>query len=262
MMSGGHHDESLVNTGEGESLPSRPDHSLSETERLGVYHAIYTRRDIRREFLPDPIQKEIVLRMLKAAHHAPSVGFMQPWNFILIEKDETRRELKRVVDKERQAAAIVFESPRSEKFLSLKVDAILDAPLLIGVTIDPAREGPFVLGRLSDQDTDLYSASCAIMNLWLAARAEGIGMGWVTIFRREDVQGILGLPYHVRPIGILCLGYVREFPRRPMLETEDWAYRQPLSKHVFVDGWNRQEGPLWESIAPDLDRREEWPWEP
>ena len=260
-MTAGQHDDSLEGKKEKREPASRPDHSLPEDEKMGVYHAIYTRRDIRREFLPDTIPMEIVLRMLKAAHHAPSVGFMQPWNFILIEKDEIRRELKRVVDKERQAAAIVFESPRSEKFLSLKVDAILDAPLLIAVTIDPAREGPFVLGRLSDQDTDLYSASCAIMNLWLAARAEGIGMGWVTIFRREDVQGILNLPYHVRPIGILCLGYVREFPRRPMLETEDWAYRQPLSKHVFVDGWNRQEGTLWESMAPGLDRREEWPWE-
>ena len=260
-MTSGQYNDNLPGKKEKREPASRPDHSLPEDEKMGVYHAIYTRRDIRREFLPDPIPMETVLRLLKAAHHAPSVGFMQPWNFILIEKDEIRRELKRVVDKERQAAAIVFESPRSEKFLSLKVDAILDAPLLIAVTIDPAREGPFVLGRLSDQDTDLYSASCAIMNLWLAARAEGIGMGWVTIFRREDVQGILNLPYHVRPIGILCLGYVREFPRRPMLETEDWAYRQPLSKHVFVDGWNRQEGTLWESMAPGLDRREEWPWE-
>jgi len=238
-----------------------PDWSLPEEERRGVYHAIYTRRDIRKEFLPDPVPQEILVRLLKAAHHAPSVGFMQPWDFLLIENPAIRQELKRVVDKERRAAAIVFESPRSEKFLALKVEAILDAPVLIGVTIDPAREGPFVLGRMSDQDTDVYSASCAIMNLWLAARAEGIGMGWVTIFRREDVQGILSLPYHVRPIGLLCLGYVKEFPRRPMLETEDWAYRQSLSKHVFVDGWNRQEGPLWDSISKKLDQQDEWPWE-
>lgn len=239
----------------------RPDWSLPEEERKGVYHAIYTRRDIRKEFLPDPIPREVLVRLLKAAHHAPSVGFMQPWNFLLIENPGVRRELKRVVDKERQAAAIIFESPRSEKFLSLKVEAIMDAPLLVGVTIDPAREGPFVLGRMSDPDTDVYSASCAIMNLWLAARAEGIGMGWVTIFRREDVQGILKLPYHVRPIGLLCLGYVREFPKRPMLETEDWAYRQPLSKHVFIDTWDRQEGSLWNEIVKDLDRQDEDFWE-
>lgn len=239
-----------------------PDWSLPGDEKLGVYHAIYTRRDIRKEFLPDPIPRAILVRLLKAAHHAPSVGFMQPWNFLLIEDPAVRHELKRVVDKERKAAAIVFESPRSEKFLSLKVEAILDAPVLIGVTIDPAREGPFVLGRMSDTDTDVYSASCAIMNLWLAARAEGIGMGWVTIFRREDVQGILKLPYHVRPIGLLCLGYVKEFPRRPMLETEDWAYRQPLSEHVFIDGWGRQEGDLWEAIHKDLDQPDAWPWGP
>jgi 5,6-dimethylbenzimidazole synthase len=242
-------------------LEGHPDWSLPFEERMGVYHAIYTRRDIRKEFLPDPVPEEILLRLLKAAHHAPSVGFMQPWNFLIIENPAIRKELKRVVDKERRAAAIVFESPRSEKFLSLKVEAILDAPVLIGVTIDPAREGPFVLGRMSDQDTDVYSASCAIMNLWLAARAEGIGMGWVTIFRREDVQGILNLPYHVRPIGLLCLGFVKEFPRRPMLETEDWAYRQPLSKHVFIDGWNRQEGDLWNTIHKKLDQQDEWPWE-
>jgi 5,6-dimethylbenzimidazole synthase len=239
----------------------RPDFSFTEDERRGVYHAIYTRRDIRKEFLPDPVPEEILVRLLRAAHHAPSVGFMQPWNFILIEDQAIRAELKHAVDKERQAAAIIFESPRAEKFLSLKVEAILEAPLVIAVTIDPSRDGPHVLGRLSDPDTDLYSASCGIMNIWLAARSEGIGMGWVTIFRKGDIQKILKLPYHIRPIGLLCLGYVREFPSRPMLETEEWAFRQKLSDLVAVDYWDHREGALWERIRKGLDRPDEFDWE-
>ncbi|MHB1756883.1 MAG: 5,6-dimethylbenzimidazole synthase [Leptospirillum sp.] len=241
--------------------PSRPDHSFSPEEKRGVYHAIYTRRDIRKEFLPDPIPRETLVRLLRAAHHAPSVGFMQPWNFILVEDRNIRNQLKHAVDKERQSAAVIFESPRAEKFLSLKVEAILEAPLVIAVTIDPSREGPHVLGRLSDADTDLYSASCGIMNMWLAARAEGIGMGWVTIFRKGDVQSIMGLPFHIRPIGLLCLGYVSTFPNRPMLETEDWAYRQKLSDLVFLDRWNGQEGELLEKLRKDLDRSEDFFWE-
>jgi len=240
---------------------TRPDHSFPSEELRGVYHAIYTRRDIRKEFLPDPIPEDTLVRLLRAAHHAPSVGFMQPWNFILVEDPSVRMQLKHAVDKERKSAAVIFESPRAEKFLSLKVEAILEAPLVIAVTIDPSREGPHVLGRLSDADTDLYSASCGIMNMWLAARAEGIGMGWVTIFRKGDVQSILALPFHIRPIALLCLGFVSEFPTRPMLETEEWAYRQKLSDLVFQDRWNGQDGELLKKLRDDLDQSEDFFWE-
>ncbi|MHB8543843.1 MAG: 5,6-dimethylbenzimidazole synthase [Leptospirales bacterium] len=239
----------------------RPDYSFPDDERRGVYHAIYTRRDIRKEFLPDPVPNDVLVRLLKAAHHAPSVGFMQPWDFILVRDPKVRSGLKHAVDKERQAAAVIFESPRAEKFLALKVEAILEAPVVIAVTIDPSRDGPHVLGRLSDPDTDLYSASCGIMNLWLAARSEGIGMGWVTIFRKGDIQNILKLPYHIRPIGLLCLGYVKEFPSRPMLETEEWAFRQRLSDLVAVDRWENREGPFWEEIREALDLPDEFQWE-
>ncbi len=238
-----------------------PDYSFPEEEKRGVYHAIYTRRDIRKEFLPDPVDPKILSRLLKAAHHAPSVGFMQPWNFIVIRDPEVRSVLKHAVDKERHAASIIFESPRAEKFLSLKVEAILEAPVVIAVTIDPSRDGPHVLGRLSDPDTDLYSASCGIMNMWLAARAEGIGMGWVTIFRKGDIQNALKLPFHIRPIGLLCLGYVSEFPSRPMLETEEWAYRQRLSHLVAVDSWENRGGDFWDELRTCLDEPEEFHWE-
>uniref|UniRef100_A0A7C3LSF8 5,6-dimethylbenzimidazole synthase n=1 Tax=Leptospirillum ferriphilum TaxID=178606 RepID=A0A7C3LSF8_9BACT len=239
----------------------RPDFSFPEEERRGVYHAIYTRRDIRKEFLPDPVPSDTLPRLLKAAHHAPSVGFMQPWNFILIRDPKVRSVLKHAVDKERHAASIIFESPRAEKFLSLKVEAILEAPVVIAVTIDPSRDGPHVLGRLSDPDTDLYSAACGIMNMWLAARAEGIGMGWVTIFRKGDIQSALKLPFHIRPIGLLCLGYVREFPARPMLETEEWAFRQRLSNLVAVDSWENRSGEFWEDFSSRLDEPDEFHWE-
>src|SRR3990172_7672082 len=147
---------------------------------MNLYEAIEGRRDIR-HFRPDPIGPEVLARILLAAHHAGSVGFMQPWNFIVIDDIEMRREIRRHVESERVRAAEAFEGPRREKYLSFKLEGILDAPINLCVTCDRSRSGPAVLGRYTIPETDIYSTCCAIQNLWLAARSEGVGVGWVSI---------------------------------------------------------------------------------
>jgi 5,6-dimethylbenzimidazole synthase len=222
-------------------------------EKRGVYQAIYRRRDMR-TFLNTPIPDALLARLLHAAHHAGSVGFMQPWNFILTKDLEVKQRLKAVVDQERLATATDFGEPRGSRLLALKVEGILEAPVVICVTCDPTRRGPHVLGRHSDPRTDVYSVSCAIQNLWLAARAEGIGMGWVTFFRKEDLRPILGIPEHIDPIALLCLGYVPEFPERPLLEVVGWEHRDPLEAVVFFEAWGRQEDATWEPLREDMRR--------
>ncbi len=157
-------------------------------EKKGVYRAIYERRDIRQEFLPDPLPHETLLKILDAAHHAGSVGFMQPWNFIVIQDAEIKKKVKTLFEKENQNAAQNYEGERKEKYLSLKLEGILEAPLNICVTCDPERNGPHVLGRNTIRETDLFSTCCAIQNLWLAARAEGVGVGWLSILRNEPLK--------------------------------------------------------------------------
>ncbi|MDA8064613.1 MAG: 5,6-dimethylbenzimidazole synthase [Thermaerobacter sp.] len=217
---------------------ARPGPDFTAAERDAVYKAIYRRRDIR-VFLPDPVDDALLWRLLDAAHHAGSVGFMQPWNFLVVRDGAVKAALKAAVDRERRATACVFEADpaRAEKFLSLKVEGIVEAPVLICVTSDPTREGPHVLGRNSDAATDLYSTACAIQNLWLAARVEGVAVGWVSIFRKGDVQEILGIPPHVNPIALLCIGYTPSFPAQPVLETVGWGRRYPLERLVYAERW-------------------------
>ena len=210
--------------------------------KQGLYQAILQRRDMR-SFLPDPIPKDTLARILGAAHHAGSVGFMQPWNFILVENIEIRRKLRRHVEAERLRAAEKFEGERRKKYLALKLEGILDAPLNICVTCDPTRFGPTVLGRNTIRETDIYSTCCAIQNLWLAARAEGIGIGWVSILEPLFLRGLLGIPSHVLPIGYLCAGYVPSFPGKPMLETAGWLPRTALQDLVFADRWGAGTAP-------------------
>lgn len=205
-------------------------------ERAAVYKAIARRRDIR-HFLPDPLPDGLVERLLQAAHHAPSVGYMQPWNFIVITDTEMKRRLREVVDRERVAASVHFQDERRDLYLRLKVEGLEAAPVTICVTCDPTRGGPHVLGRNSDPLTDRDSVSCAIQNLWLAARAEGVAAGWVSIFKKPDVRAILGIPPHVEPIGLISLGYTPSFPDRPVLETVGWEKRRPFEETVFREEW-------------------------
>ena len=221
-------------------------------EKNGVYASIFGRRDVR-AFLSDPVPEEVLVRILRAAHHAPSVGFMQPWDFVLIRDRDVRKRVRELSDKERRSAAVFFEEPRRDRYLSMKLEGILDAPLNLCVTCEPTRGGPQVLGRNSIPETDVYSTCLAVQNLWLAARAEGVGVGWVSILRNAELREILGMPPHVIPVAYLCLGYPRDgFPDVPLLQSSGWRDRLPLSSLVHYERWDRREHPGWEGFDEAL----------
>ncbi len=211
---------------------------FSDQAREAVYAAIEGRRDIR-HFLPDALPEPTVARILRAGSQAPSVGYSQPWNFIVVRDPSLRRRLQDHVEEERLAGADRFEGERRERYLALKLEGILDAPLNICVTCDRERFGPAVLGRNTVLDADLFSAVAAVQNMWIAARAEGVGIGWVSILRNEFLSELLALPDSVVPVAYLCVGYTDGFPERPTLETEGWLPRVPLAELVYEDGWGR-----------------------
>ncbi len=215
--------------------------AFSTTDKEAVYRAIFTRRDVRSQFLPRPIPDEILSRLLLAAHHAPSVGFMQPWNFIVIKSQETRSRVSNAFTKANSEAEGLFTDDRKALYSSLKLEGIKQAPINLCITCDRERGGPVVLGRTHNRDTDLYSTVCAVQNLWLAARAEGLGVGWVSIFNEVDIRQILALPDHVVPIAYLCLGYVDELYQIPELEAKGWSKRLDLESLVFHDRWGEKD---------------------
>jgi 5,6-dimethylbenzimidazole synthase len=184
---------------------------FSPEEKSGFYKAVFSRRDVRSHFISEPIDEQVLSKILNAAHHAPSVGFSQPWNFILIKDLETRKRVKESFDNERMRSSNLIEDSKRSKYLSLRLQGILDSAVNVCVTYDPSKFGPFVIGRSSIPETGLYSVCCAIQNLWLAARAEGIGVGWVSILSNDDLKKILDIPEHVVPVAYLCLGHVSNF---------------------------------------------------
>lgn len=211
------------------------EHAYSDDERRAIYKVMFERRDMRR-FSPDSVVPECVLqRVLHAAHAAPSVGLMQPWRFIRITDGQRRLDIHAVVNAERHRTAAALGSRQSE-FLALKVEGILDCAEVLVVILGDDRE-KHVFGRRTMPDMDLASVSCAIQNLWLAARAEGLGMGWVSIFDPEELARLLALPADADPVAVLCLGPVPEFPERPVLEIENWRTARPLSELVYHDCW-------------------------
>lgn len=203
---------------------------------MDLYEAIYKRRDVR-HFRTDPLPREVLVRILDAAHHAGSVGFMQPWNFLVVQSPATRRRVREIFEAENAKAAALYAGERRKLYDSLKLEGIVDAPVNVVVTCDSRRGGPAVLGRNSVPETDLYSTCCAVQNLWLAARAEGIGVGWVSILDHVAVKALLEIPSEVTLLAYLCLGYPREFGDRPLLEQVGWAERRPLAELVFGDTW-------------------------
>ena len=226
---------------------SPPSSSIFSThEKEGLYKAIFSRRDVRSHFITDkPIPDDVLFRILNAAHHAPSVGYSQPWNFIVVEGRSLRRQVKEsFLWEHRKSISILEDSDdhdkkqKKEKYMSLKLEGIMESALNICVTYDHTRFGPFVLGRTSIPETGVYSVCCAIQNLWLAARAEGIGVGWVSILSNQDLQRILLIPEHIRAIAYLCLGYVYEFADKPDLEKAGWLPRLGLDKVVYYERWN------------------------
>ena len=214
-------------------------HPFSEAARDAVYQAIFSRRDVRSQFLPDAIPDEVLGRLLMAAHHAPSVGFMQPWNFLLIRAAETKAKVQGLFRKANDEARIQFTGDRKDLYSRLKLEGILDAPVNLCITCDRERTGQTVLGRTHIKEMDLYSTVCAVQNLWLAARAEGVGVGWVSIFHQNELQEALGIPENIVPIAYLCLGYVSEFLDKPELEKAGWLSRLPLEELVFHEAWGK-----------------------
>jgi 5,6-dimethylbenzimidazole synthase len=218
-------------------LPADP---LPARESEGVYRAILTRRDTRAEFLPDPVPEDVLSRILIAAHHAPSVGFMQPWDFVLVRDPAIRRQVHDAFLKAHAEAALMFPEDRREVYRALKLEGIMEAPINLCITCDRDRAGPAVIGRTHIRSMDLYSSVCAVQNLWLAARAEGLGVGWVSIFDIAAVRGILGLPRRVVPVAYLCIGSVRGYHPRPELEAAGWLGRLPLDRLIHFEQWGRQ----------------------
>jgi 5,6-dimethylbenzimidazole synthase len=213
--------------------------SYPENEKAVVYRVIAERRDMR-HFLPTPIAPELLTKLLQAAHHAPSVGLMQPWRFIRISDANLRKAIHAQVNEERIKTAHAigeFETTaRMAEFMRLKVEGILECGELLVATLCDHRE-KHIFGRRTLPEMDIASVSCAIQNIWLAARAEGIGMGWVSLFDPVKLAALLNIPNGAKPIAILCLGHVNSFYKEPMLVEEGWAKEKPLTEMLMENGW-------------------------
>jgi nicotinate-nucleotide--dimethylbenzimidazole phosphoribosyltransferase len=211
---------------------------FDEAERRAVYRVIAERRDVR-SYRPDPVPDDVLLRVLDAAHHAPSVGFMQPWNFVVIRDPALRQQIYEHFARVNTRAAEVWRDDEKRAYQALKLQGILDAPLNLLVTCDPERGGEHVLGRFTIPETDVYSTCLAVQNLWLAARAEGLGAGWMSIMEPAVVRELLGIPERVVPVAYLTLGYPVLFSEKPMLSEVGWRKRLPLAELIFQDGWGK-----------------------
>lgn len=221
------------------------DMAFAPGERDAVYRAIFERRDMR-HFSGGTVAPEVMRRLLTAAHHAPSVGFMQPWRFIRISSMAMRQQLHTLVEQERVITAQAL-GQREDEFMRLKVEGLLEAAEVWAVALAEGRE-KHIFGRRTLPHMDLASAACALQNLWLAARAEGLGMGWVSLFDPVAVAELLHMPAGAEPIALLCIGPVPAFYEEPMLQQERWAKRQPLASLVFENGWE-QACDLFEPLA-------------
>lgn len=210
--------------------------AFSAQERQAVYRVIAERRDMRRFVPGSAVDAEVLSRLLHAAHAAPSVGLMQPWRFLRITDGSLRERIHALVDEERGLTARAL-GQREQEFLALKVEGIRDCAELFVVALADGRQA-HIFGRRTLPQMDLASVSCAIQNLWLAARAEGLGMGWVSLFDPVRLAALMDMPGDAEPVAILCLGPVPEFPDRPMLEIDNWAQRRPLPEFVFENGWD------------------------
>ena len=237
----------------------KPDESLTGSEKDGLYKAIFSRRDVRSHFVSREIPDDVMLRILNAAHHAPSVGFSQPWNFILIKNRSIRQKVKESFLRERERSISMLDGneKRQKQYVSLKLEGILESAVNICVTYDPTRFGPFVLGRSSIEETGVYSVACAIQNLWLASRAEEVGVGWVSILANKDLEKILSIPPHVKPVAYLCLGYVSEFAGKPDLERAGWLPRMDLASVVCYEQWGVNHSEPWSALSAAMKKMNE-----
>lgn len=228
-------------------------HAFTAEAREAIYQAIFSRRDVRGQFLPRAVPDEVLSRIITAAHYAPSVGFMQPWNFLVVRSDEIKRKVHAAFADAHAEAAEMFEADKRATYKTLKLEGILESPVGICITCDRERTGPVVVGRTHIKTMDLYSSVCAVQNLWLAARAEGLGVGWVSIFNQAALQVALGIPKGITPIAYLCVGYVSHFYAKPELEAAGWLPRLPIEELVYFDQWGRsdEQQPLIRQLIRD-----------
>lgn len=213
------------------------DQAFNDAERAAVYRAIGERRDMR-HFSGGEVAPELLARLLQAAHQAPSVGLMQPWRFIRITRRELREQIQALVEQERVRTAEAL-GQRSDDFMRLKVEGINDCAEVLVAALMDGREA-HIFGRRTLPEMDLASLSCAIQNLWLAARAEGLGMGWVSLFEPQALADLLGMPAGAKPLAVLCLGPVEAFYEAPMLVLEGWARERPLSEMLYENHWGER----------------------
>lgn len=216
-------------------------HAFDDAARAAVYRAISERRDIRRGFLSVPLPADLLARLLAAAHSAPSVGLMQPSRFIVVKSLEIRRKIHAAFSEANEQAAAIYTGDRRELYTSLKLEGILEAPQNLCVVCDTESTQGHGLGRQSIPETAIYSTVCAVQNLWLAARAEGVGVGWVSILCPQALRSILNIPAPVIPIAYLCLGYVVAFAEKPDLERYGWERRVPLAEVVSYETYTAGE---------------------
>jgi len=210
----------------------------SDQDIDAIYRVIEQRRDMR-HFTSEPVDQDMLERLLKAAHFAPSVGFMQPWRFIRITDNALRQQIHQLVEEERVATAHAM-GEREDEFMKLKVEGLLDCAEVLVVSLMGDRN-KHIFGRRTLPEMDLASVSCAIQNMWLAARAEGLGLGWVSIFDPKKLAALLNIPATGKPVAILCLGHVEEFYDKPMLEKENWAKRKQLDTVIFENQWDNMQ---------------------
>ena len=228
-------------------------HAFTAEARDAIYQAIFSRRDVRGQFLPKPVPDEVLSRIITAAHYAPSVGFMQPWNFLVVRSGEIKHKIHAAFADAHAEAAEMFEDDKRATYKTLKLEGILESPVGICITCDRERTGPVVVGRTHMKTMDLYSSVCAVQNLWLAARTEGLGVGWVSIFNQAKLQAALGIPKNITPIAYLCVGYVSHFYAKPELETAGWLPRLPIEDLVYFEQWGNSDGqqPLIRQLIHD-----------
>lgn len=212
----------------------------TSSQKETFYNILESRRDVRNGFLDRKVEDEVLKRILSAAHHAPSVGFMQPWNFIIVHDDNLKIRVKKAFLKSREQERTGIQESKKGLYDSLKLEGICEAPLNILVTCQRDRNGETGLGRGVQKEMDLFSTVCAIQNLWLAARVEGVGVGWVSIIEKSDLRIVFKLPENVEPVAYLCVGYVEKFEDKPELETAGWQERLDLADLIFVNEWGRQ----------------------
>ncbi|MEH6345222.1 MAG: 5,6-dimethylbenzimidazole synthase [Bermanella sp.] len=235
------------------------DVEFSQDDKDGLYKSIFNRRDVRGQFKPDPIPNDVLARILQAAHHAPSVGFMQPWNFLVIQSPQIKEQIHNAFVSANEEAANMFEDEQQKTYRALKLEGIREAPINICITCDREKAGPVVIGRTHMSDMDIYSSVCAVQNLWLAARAEGVGMGWVSIMEESAFHEILGIPKKVIPVAYLCLGYVSHFNKEPELETANWRKRLPLTEQIYFDQWQQSRSSEHDTLMQELEKHRDFP---